>query len=135
MITPTYLLDTDVCIYWMKGHRGIEKKILQHGIPEIGITIITACELFYGAYRSERKEQNLEGVKRVLRTLFLLHTSEEAAEIFGRLKASLRGVGRLLDDADLLIASIALAHRATLITHNTRHFARIKELAIEDWTV
>lgn len=41
--------------------------------------------------------------------------------------------GNRVADADLFIASIALAQRATLITGNLRHYERIPDLLIEDW--
>lgn len=47
--------------------------------------------------------------------------------------AELRSEGKLIEDADLLIASIALANDCVLVTHNTDHYARIPELALEDW--
>ena len=36
---------------------------------------------------------------------------------------------------DTQIAAIALVHNLTLVTHNTRHFSRIPDLAIEDWAL
>lgn len=60
---PKYILDTDTCIYWLKGDRRIEKKILTAGLENVTITVITECELFYGAYKSARVDKNLEVLK------------------------------------------------------------------------
>ncbi len=54
---------------------------------------------------------------------------DKAAELY----ADLRRVGRLIEDADLLIAAIALVHELTLVTNNTAHFSRIAGLQVEDW--
>ena len=54
---------------------------------------------------------------------------DKAAELY----ADLRRVGRLIEDADLLIAAIALVHELTLVTNNTAHFSRIADLPVEDW--
>jgi tRNA(fMet)-specific endonuclease VapC len=56
-----------------------------------------------------------------------------AAETYGRLRTALEKQGRLIGPNDLLIASIALAHGATLITHNTEEFKRVPDLTLEDW--
>jgi tRNA(fMet)-specific endonuclease VapC len=54
-------------------------------------------------------------------------------EEFGRLRALLRRRHQLIPDMDLAIAATALAHGLTLVTHNTRHFARVPGLVLEDW--
>jgi tRNA(fMet)-specific endonuclease VapC len=57
------------------------------------------------------------------------------ARVFGDAKADLRHRGELIEDANLLIASTALAYQLTVVTNNTRHFARISGLTIESWIV
>jgi tRNA(fMet)-specific endonuclease VapC len=54
---------------------------------------------------------------------------DRAAELY----AELRARGQLIEDADLLIAAMALVHEMTLVTHNTAHFVRIMGLQVEDW--
>jgi tRNA(fMet)-specific endonuclease VapC len=56
-----------------------------------------------------------------------------AAEVYGRVRAFLAQQGQLIGPNDLLIAATALAHGATLVTHNTRELARVPDLQIEDW--
>jgi tRNA(fMet)-specific endonuclease VapC len=41
--------------------------------------------------------------------------------------------GKRLDDPDLRIVATVLAHEATLITGNTRHFQRVPGLRHENW--
>jgi len=128
-----FVLDTDSCIFWLKGHRSIEQRILQVGAEQVAISVITACELAYGAWKSQRRQDNLRVLERLQRTLQMLHTTDPVIQCFGRWKAQLEGKGAGLDDADLLIASIAHAHRCTLVTNNQAHFARLPELIVENW--
>ena len=55
-------------------------------------------------------------------------------ETYGEYKALLSKNGIIIDDMDLLIASTAITHNLTLVTNNVRHFGRIKELEIDNWS-
>ncbi len=57
-----YLLDTDTCIYWLKGNEDIEEKALKVGLSKISISFVTLSELYYGAYKFRRVEQNLANI-------------------------------------------------------------------------
>jgi tRNA(fMet)-specific endonuclease VapC len=128
-----YILDTDICIYWLKGDDSIEKKIVQVGFSNICITVITECELFYGAFKSAKKEKNLSVIGELKSKINTLHTVEGVSPIYGKLKSELGNKGQTIDDADLLIASIALSNNAILVTNNISHFKRIPGLKIENW--
>ena len=130
-----FVLDTDTCIFWLKGNRGIDQRIHAVGIEQVAISVITACELAYGAWKSQRREENLRVVAKLQQTLTVLHTTNDVIQQFGRWKAELERHGRGLDDADLLIASIAAAHACTLVTNNHAHFARLPHLAVDNWLV
>jgi tRNA(fMet)-specific endonuclease VapC len=128
-----FILDTDICIYWLKGNENIEKSIIRHGLGNILVTVITECELFYGAYKSMNKDKNLAVVKELKTKIKTLHTVSGVPAIYGKIKAELELQGQTLDDADLLIASITLLNNATLITNNIEHFKRISGLKMENW--
>lgn len=128
-----FILDTDTCIYWLKGNERIEKKIIQAGLANIFITVITECELFYGAFKSSKKEKNLSVIRELKKKIQVLHTTNGIPYIYGKLKSDLESKGRLIDDADLLIASISLSNNITLVTNNVEHFRRIPGLKIENW--
>lgn len=131
---PKYILDTDTCIYWLNGDRGIEKKVLSVGLENVFIAVITECELFYGAYKSARVEKNIEALKALREKIKTIHTSKDIAPLYGRIKTELERAGQVLDDADLLIASVVLASRGVLVTNNTDHFNRVSGLQIENWS-
>mgnify|MGYP001081143869 CR=1 FL=1 len=128
-----FILDTDTCIYWLKGNENIERSIIRHGLGNIFITVITECELFYGAYKSMKKDKNLAIVEELKTRIETLHTVSGIPSLYGKIKAELESKGQVLDDADMLISSIALLNNATLVTNNIEHFKRISGLKIENW--
>jgi tRNA(fMet)-specific endonuclease VapC len=128
-----YVLDTDTCIYWLNGDKSIEAHIVRAPVDQVSITSITECELYYGAFKSARVAENLKVLERLRATLSTIHTTSEVAPIYGAMKASLEKQGRRLDDADMLIASCAMAAGAVLVTNNTKHFRRIDGLTLERW--
>ncbi|MFW6116888.1 MAG: PIN domain-containing protein [bacterium] len=65
--------------------------------------------------------------------LTVLTVGQEAASVFGQVKADLRRKGMLIEDLDLLIAATAKAHNLTLVTNNKAHFSRIAGLRLENW--
>ncbi len=127
-----YLLDTDTLIFWLKGNQNIERKALEIGLEHLGYSIISKAELFYGAYNSQNIQRNLENLNKLDQALELVYLEETAAEWFGKLKAELKQQGNIIMDADLLIASIAIANDLVLVTNNTRHFQRLAMLKIDN---
>lgn len=69
----------------------------------------------------------------IVRQADIIPFDKTALDIASNLYADLRGKGQLIEDADLLMAAIALAHDLTLLTANVRHFQRIESLRIENW--
>jgi len=63
----------------------------------------------------------------------VLPLNEPSLDIAAEIYQTLRVAGTPLEDADILIAGTAIAHDATLVTRNTRHFQRIEELSLENW--
>ena len=103
-------------------------------VPEgVATTWVTACELFYGASRSNNPPRNRDLIWDFLDTIEVVNLDHVSAQLFGELKALLARNRLIIPDADLLIASIAAAHRAVLVTGNVRHFERIPGIGIEDW--
>ena len=85
------------------------------------------------AYKSARRQENLALLKHFFGQFASLPFNEEAAETYGRIRAELAAQGTPIGPNDLIIAAIALAHKVTLVTHNTREFGRVHGLQIEDW--
>ena len=104
-----YLLDTDICIYWLKGKANVKAKVELVNRADLAICTITASELYFGAYNSRKIEQNLKTAEAFVRSIRLLPLRDNALQKFGQLKAQLRQAGTPVADFDLLIASVAIA--------------------------
>jgi len=127
------VLDTDTCIGLLRGRPEIAKQREAVAAEEVVTTWVTAGELFFGASKSIDPDGNARRVVQFLDTLRILGPDLVSARFFGEVKAKLRGEGNMLADADLMIASIALANNATVVTGNRRHFERVPGIVLEDW--
>lgn len=130
-----YLLDTDICIYWLKGRNTVKTNINKVDWSEIAICVITATELYFGAYNSNKIEQNLRTAETFVQSITVLSLSNDTLKKFGQLKAQLRKAGTPVADFDLLIASVALTENLILVTNNTRHYQRITGLNLDNWSI
>ena len=129
----SYLLDTNICIYFLRQHPEIIKRMGQCGDNEIAISIITLAELQFGAYNSSQVENNIKRIAFFLERVKLLDLTPKTTDIFAGIKASLRKSGSIIDDFDILIGATAIENDLTLVTDNKRHFARIEKLCILNW--
>lgn len=129
-----YLLDTNICIYFLKGKYDLVAKIEKAGIFNCFISEITVAELKYGAEKSNRIIENSKNIELFIAkfTIVPIYTS---LTVYAKEKARLSKIGQLLDDFDLLIGSTAISHEMTLVTNNTKHLNRLKHIKIIDWTV
>jgi tRNA(fMet)-specific endonuclease VapC len=128
-----YLFDIDILIYWLKGNQAIERNAVAIGLENIGYSIISLAELYFGAYNSEQIDKNLQAIQIVQQKLSLVNFNDKSAQLFGMIKAKLKQQGNLIMDADILIGSIAQANELILVTNNTKHFQRILNLQLENW--
>ena len=127
------LLDTDMLIYFLKGHEGIIEHISQFNENEMHTSIINHSELLFGAFNSSKKKYILKKITSFLECIRILPFCEAASLLFAEQKALLKKQGQPLADLDLMIACIAIQNKCTLITNNMRHFSRVKDLKIENW--
>jgi tRNA(fMet)-specific endonuclease VapC len=128
-----YVLDTDTCVYWLRGRQSVRDHLANANPDDVAISIVTLAELRYGAAYSARPEDNNRAVDDFASGISVISLTVEAARSFGDIKAELRRGGVLLEDLDLLIAATARAHGLTLVTNNLRHFGRVTGVALEDW--
>lgn len=126
------ILDTDHCIDILRGRQ--EVIVARRSVyEEVATTIITACELYFGAAKSAKPLENKRAVDAFLRTLRVIDMDIYSAQFFGIFKAELETAGQPLADADLMIGSIARANNATVATGNKRHFERMTSLKLINW--
>jgi len=129
-----WILDTDICIYWLKGNQKIEQMAMKVGLDSICVSFITISELYYGAFKSEKVQENLALVGKLQERLTIVESDSNICSNFGRLKAHLEKKGTIIDDADLFIAASALTTKSVLVTNNEKHFDRIEKLKLENWS-
>jgi|SRR6185295_826905 len=129
-----YLLDANTWIKFLNGRSERVRQRLESTPPDqITLCAIVKAELVYGAIKSARPAENLERIQTFTGNFVSFPFDDDAARIYGVLRTRLESVGKLIGPNDLLIAAIALARGATLVTHNTREFARVEGLILEDW--
>jgi tRNA(fMet)-specific endonuclease VapC len=136
-----HLLDTDTLTHLWAGNPKVVERLRTVEDRDIGITIITKVEVLRGRIdyllKAETGVELLKAQELLFRTeellnkLLIVPMNQVAVEQFERLRVTpkLRKIGR----ADLLIASIALANRAILVTRNIRHFRQIPGVRVVNW--
>ena len=129
-----YLPDTNVWIHHLNPAPSIVKTRLSACPPsQIALCDVVKAELYYGAYKSARCEENLKLLKTLFPDFVSFAFDGETAQIFGDIRADLSRKGTPIGPYDLQIAAIALDNDCILVTHNTGEFSRIAGLKLEDW--
>ena len=130
-----YMMDTNICIYAIKNKpESVIRKILSQNPEDLCISVVTYAELMHGVEKSQAVEKNRIAMSLFLSAITVLYFDGEAAEAYGQIRAELERKGTPIDPMDLLIAGHARSQGLILVTNNTREFARVTGLRIEDWT-
>lgn len=136
-----HLLDTDTLTYLHSGHPAVVRRLQQLSDFEVCTTVVTKIEILQGRYdfllkaadatQIVKAQRWLDRSEELLLQIRVISFDELAARQFEQINRvpGLRRIGR----ADLLIASIALARTATLVTRNLRHFRQIPGLQLDNW--
>jgi tRNA(fMet)-specific endonuclease VapC len=129
-----FLLDTNICIYIIKQKPPkVFKKFQTLNPLDVGVSSITVAELEYGAYKSQRQEQNRAALSQFLIPLEILPFDERATQTYGQIRAELERRGTVIGSMDMLIASQAISLGLTLVTNNVRELSQIPGLTLENW--
>lgn len=132
------LLDTNVVVALMNDRsRAVRAEFDKRSAAgeELGLSSIVVFELQFGVARSERKQENVAMLSRFLTRLNgVVDFDAEDAAVAGSVRAALAAAATPIGPYDLLIGAQALRRGAMLVTANTREFARIQGLKVEDWT-
>ena len=131
---PRLMLDTDTCSYIMKRSSDVLlKRLSKTPVSDICISVITKSELLYGVEISPRRQQDEAAVNAFLTFVEVLDFPDEAASHYASIRARLKAKGSMIGANDLFIAAHARSLGVILVTNNTREFARVPELKIENW--
>ncbi len=128
-----YLIDTNICIYYIKGEYELKKKFENANPDNCFISEITLAELKFGVENSEKKEKNQKALDNFLTGVKIVPIFH-SLDLYAKEKARLRKAGIVIDDFDLLIGVTSIKHKLVMVTKNTNHLKRIKGITIEDWT-
>lgn len=129
-----FLLDTNICIYYIKGLHDLKSKFEEVGPENCFISEITLAELKFGVAKSQAKEKNQKALQNFLSGVQILPIFP-ALDIYAEEKARLQKSGKIIDDFDLLIGATAVSFDLKMVTNNTSHFSRLTDIKLEDWTV
>lgn len=129
----TYLLDTNTCVYALKRVPAVIDRLKTFSPEDLGIAIITAADLWFGARKSSRPERTRASVDAFLVPFEIVPLDKAAAESYADIRLRLERAGRPIGERDLLIAAIARARHLTVVTHNVDEFRRVPGLSVEDW--
>ena len=133
-----YLLDTNICIHFLRGKYNLDQKIRDVGLENCCISEITLLELEYGvensdpAFQADQKLSLTNLTKAFNDRILPIRT---CFSIYAKQRVRLRRFGTPIGDFDLLIGSTALTYNCIMVTDNIREFNRIENIKIENWIV
>jgi tRNA(fMet)-specific endonuclease VapC len=128
------MLDTGICIYIIKRRpQSVLDRFSAFPVGDIGISSITLAELEYGAAKSAQPRKNREALEEFVSPLDIAAFDRDAAEAYGRIRATLERKGLPIGAMDMLIAVHALSLGVSLVTNNETEFRRVSGLRVENW--
>ena len=128
------LLDTSVCVGWLTAQDlGMKRQLTSLKRDDVALCSVVKAELLYGARASARVRENLEKLEPLFALFPSLPFDDAASEHYGAMRAQLRRAGTPIGGNDMLIASIALAADATLVTRTEKEFRLVPGLRVEVW--
>ncbi len=136
MNTIHYLLDTNICIYLIKKRPlCVLEKLNAIPFGTVAISSITIAELYFGIEKSQYPAKNHETLQKFLYPLEILTFDESAAACYGKIRSVLEKQGTPIGPLDLMIAAHAKSMALTLVSNNTKEFARVPDLLLENWAI
>ena len=128
-----YLLDTNICIFFLKGQYDLANKISEVGEENCFISEVTVAEMKFGVENSKKIEM-MRPIIEAFIPKFAFIPIYDSLDIYAKEKSRLRKQGIMLDDFDILIGATAVNHKMIMVTNNVAHLNRLENIVIEDWT-
>lgn len=127
-----FLVDTDIASYAINGNKKVLAK-MKANIGNWAISSLTYHELVEGLMNCKNKDKELLITEFLEDVLVVEFTSVDAFDS-GRLSNQLRKTGKPIGELDTLIAGHALSLRTILVSNNEKHYSKVKELKLENWS-
>ena len=137
MTAQLFMLDTDTCIFLMRGESpALAARVQSVPLQQQVMSAVTFAELTYGVQASAaaKRKQNQSVLASLVLHLAVLDWPQDAAKHYAEIRADLKKRGAQLGAADLMIAAHARAMGAIVVTNNVKDFERVKGLEVENWT-
>lgn len=137
-MNKTYMLDTNICSFIMREHpeavlKRLEQTVLRN--HRIVVSAITYAEMRFGAVGKKASPRHAKLVDAFCARLdAVLAWDRAAVDATTEIKVALAAAGTPIGPNDTAIAGHAIAAGAILVTNNTREFARVPGLELEDWS-
>jgi tRNA(fMet)-specific endonuclease VapC len=128
----SFLLDTDICSAHMRRPASLAHRFIQY-TGQLAISTVTLAELYAGAYKHSKANRLLALISDLLQEVQIIDFDSACAEKFGHVRGTLLQKGISVPTTDLMIASVALFHNLTLVTHNSADFRNIPNVRLDDW--
>jgi len=125
-----YILDTNILVAFFKSEDPIIKKMAK--AKNIFVPSIVIGELYYGAYKSGRVDENISRIDNFRSKIPILDCTAETAKIYGKIKNKLKLNGTPIPENDIWIAAMAMQYDITLVTRD-KHFDKVENLVAEKW--
>lgn len=134
-MSELYMLDTDTCAFVLRRTSDTLLERIQ-AVPVVQqvMSVVTYAELLYGVQVSSKKKANQAAVEALALHLAILEWTRDAVRCYAEIRADLKKKGSMIGANDLMIAAHARSLGASIVTNNTKDFARVKGLKIENWT-
>lgn len=127
-----YLLDTNIVAFLLRGRKEVIDNIIKIGIDNCHISEMTYGELLYGVFCSANPSKNAEMLKAFMDGIDTIPL-KEVWPTFAKSKFGLRKIGKLVDDADIIIGDTAITYDMIMVTENTKHFENLPGIMLENW--
>jgi tRNA(fMet)-specific endonuclease VapC len=130
----SFLLDTDICSAYVKGHALVFQRFLQYS-GRLYVSTLTLGELLTWALRAQAPPRRQQDVRDFLTLVSVLEVTQAAAWKYGEIQAALLDAGTPAPGLDLFHAAVALVQGFTIVTHNVQDYANIPDLLVADWLI
>ncbi len=131
-----YLLDTNICIHFLKGEFNLQSKIDEVGFENCFISELTIAELLFGVENSaeSKREQNQQNVDNLKLSFGIrIIPINSCFELYAKEKARLRREGTPIGEFDLIIGCTSIINQMIMTTRNIKHLEKIENIILENW--